>query len=236
VLFVDGTSKPIWTDLFSQSSKVSNVGRVMPSLELVCFHSGYGVPLWITTHSGRAPLVNVVPELLNEFSNLHADAEIGRIIVIDAEGNSVRFLKQLEQSTPSRAWVTRLKPSIARGKEIQDATEFRPYRNGDQIRMGLVHLNDSESRGQTFRCRIIEIQRRTKGTKTYIAASTLLDDSEWNAEQVADLYFARWPMQESNFRAVNQAVGIKRVHGYGKQLVTNVTVVTKLDKLKNLIK
>src|SRR5690606_23862149 len=57
VLYIDETTKPVWTDLFSQSSKVSSVGRVMPSLESVCFHSGYGVPLWMVTHSGRMPLV-----------------------------------------------------------------------------------------------------------------------------------------------------------------------------------
>jgi len=30
---------------------------------------------------------------------------------------------------------------------------------------------------------------------------------------------------------VNQAAGLKEVHGYGKQLVDNVSVVTRLDKL-----
>jgi hypothetical protein len=45
------------------------------------------------------------------------------------------------------------------------------------------------------------------------------------------LYFERWPKQEANFRAVNRALGLKEVHGYGKQLVDNVTVVTELDEL-----
>jgi len=203
----------------------------MPSLESVCFHSGYGVPLWMVTHSGRMPLVNAVPDMLTQFRKLNDGAELGRIVVIDAEGNSVPFLKQLEQGTPARSWVSRFKPSLVEGKRIFNRTNYRPYRDGDRIRMGLVDLNDPEARGKTFRVRVIEVERRSKGTVTYLGASTLLEERDWKATEIADLYFKRWPNQEANFRAVNQALGLKQVHGYGKQLVDNVTVVTKLDEL-----
>jgi len=72
---------------------VSSVGRVMPALETVGFHSGYGVPLWMVTHSGRAPLVKAVPKMLDQLREMNDGAEIGRIVIIDAEGNSVPFLK-----------------------------------------------------------------------------------------------------------------------------------------------
>ena len=231
VLYIDETNKPVWTELFSQASKVSNVGKVMPSLETVCFHSGYGVPLWMVTHSGRAPLVKAVPVLLNQFRELNDGAEMGRIVVIDAEGNAVSFLKQLEQGPPKRAWVTRLKPSLVEGKRIFNRTNYQPYRDGDRIRTGLVDLNDPEASKQVFRIRVVEIERRSKGTVTYIGASTRLDERDWKPAEVADLYFDRWPNQEANFRAVNQALGLKQVHGYGKQLVDNVTVITELDEL-----
>lgn len=236
VLYIDETNKPVWTELFSQSSKVASVGRVMPSLESVCFHSGYGVPLWMVTYSGRAPLVNVVPTLLTQFRQLHEGAEVGRIVVIDAEGNSVPFLRQLEQGTPARAWVTRLKPSLLEGKRIFNRTNYHPYRNGDRVRIGLVDLNDPERPGQSFRVRVVEIERCVKGTVTYLGASTLLAEREWKAAEIADLYFERWPKQEANFRAVNQALGLKEVHGYGKQLVDNVSVVTELDELDHKIR
>jgi hypothetical protein len=45
VLYVDGTIKPVWTRLFSQSAKVSSVGRTMPAIDQIAFHSGYGMPL-----------------------------------------------------------------------------------------------------------------------------------------------------------------------------------------------
>jgi hypothetical protein len=222
VLYIDETTKPVWTSLFSQSTKVSHVGRVMPGLELVCFHTGYGVPLWLVTHSGRTPLVKVVPQLLGELEEIVA-APVGRLVVIDAEGNSIPFLRGLEQGTPARTWVTRLKPQLLAGKRIFNRTNYRAYRDGDRVRVGVCDLLDAD--GQPFRIRVVEVERRRKGTITYLGASTELDEREWTAAALADLYFSRWPNQEANFRSVNQAVG------YGKQLVDNVTVVTELDKL-----
>jgi hypothetical protein len=233
VLFIDETNKPVWTDLFSQSSKVSSVGRVMPSLESVYFHSGYGVPLWMVSHSGRMPLVKAVPGMLSQFRQINDGAEIGRIVVLDAETNSVPFFKVLEQGPPARAWVTRFRPSLLAGKRIFNRTNYRAYRNGDRVRMGVVDLNDPESKQGFLRVRVVEVERRSKGTVTYLGASTLLEERDWDATQIADLYFERWPNQEANFRAVNQALGLKEVHGYGKQLVDNVSVVTELDELNN---
>lgn len=232
VLYIDATNKPVWTDLFSQSSKVSSTGRVMPALETVAFHSGYGVPLWMVTSSGRTPLVKAIPGMLDQLCEINEGAEIGRIVVIDAEGNSVPFLKGLEQGSPKRGWVTRLRPSLIEGKTIFERSRYRTYRDGDRVRTGLADLHDPESPETPFRIRVVEIKRRSKSTITYLGASTLLDEHEWGASAVADLYFARWPKQEANFRAVNQAMGLKEVHGYGKRLVDNISVVTRLDELE----
>lgn len=236
VFYIDATNKPVWTDYFSQSAKVSSVGRVMPALESVCFHSGYGVPLWMVTHSGHAPLVKVVPQMLSQFRDMNDGAEVGRIVVMDAEANSVPFLKGLQNGPPARAWVTRLRPSLLEGKRIFNRTNYRPYRDGDRVRMGEVDLNDPEDSDKFFRIRVIEVERRSKGTITYLGASVLLEEREWKAAQIADLYFERWPKQEANFRAVNQALGSKDVHGYGKQLVDNVSVITELDELDQKIR
>ncbi|MCD6499219.1 MAG: hypothetical protein J7M25_13085 [Deltaproteobacteria bacterium] len=236
VAYVDGTTKPIWTRLFSQSTKVSCVGRTMPGLEQVAFHSGYGVPLWMVTHSGRAALVKVVPKMLNRLEEMWGSSSVGRIVVIDAEGNSVPFLKGLEDGKPGRAWVTRLRPSWMKGKHIFNRTNYRAYRDGDRVRVGVADFNDPDVKGGTFRMRVVEVERRTKGKVTYLGASTKLDEREWKAGDLADLYFDRWPAQELNFRAINQAVGLKQVHGYGKQLVDNVSVVTELDELAGKIR
>ena len=92
-------------------------------------------------------------------SQINDGAEIGRIVVIDAESNSVPFLKGLQTGAPPRAWVTRLRPSLLEGKRIFNRTNYRPYRDGDRVRMGLVDLHDPEGPGQVFRVRVIEVDR-----------------------------------------------------------------------------
>lgn len=236
VLYVDGSTKPIWTTLFSQSTKVSSVGRVMPGLEQVAFHSGYGVPLWMATHSGRAPLVKQLPQMLSNMEVTWGSSAVGRIVVIDAEANSVPFLKGLQQASTARAWVTRLRPDWLKDKRIFNRTNYVAYRDGDRVRVGLADFNDPEVKGRQFRMRVVELERRKTGEVTYLGASTLLDEREWKAKDIADLYFDRWPNQEANFRAVNQATKSKQVHGYGKRLVDNVSVLTKLDTLDGQIR
>ena len=82
-----------------------------------------------------------------------------------------------------------------------------------------------------FPIRVVQIERRTTGTVTSLGASTLLEEKRYSGEDIADMYFKRWPSQEANFRAVNQAVGLKDVHGYGKRLVDNISVISRLEKL-----
>jgi hypothetical protein len=232
VAYADGTTKEVHTTLFSQASKVSQRNRVAPSLEVVALHTGAGVPLYEVTYSGRAPLVEAVPKMLEALGPVLAGTQVAQIVVIDAEGNSVAFLRGLEQGSPRRAWVTRLRPSLLAGKKIFNRSNYRAYRNGDRVRMGLVDLNSPpDSDPEPFRIRVIEIERRGTGTVTYLGASTLLKENEWKADETADLYFDRWPMQEANFRAVNQAVGSKDVHGYGKQLVDNITVLEEQEEV-----
>jgi hypothetical protein len=231
VLYVDGSTKPIWTTFFSQSTKVSSVGRTMPGLEQIAFHSGYGVPLWMTTHSGRAPLVKEIPCMLSKMESTWGSSAVGRIVVMDAEANSVPFLQGLEQADTARAWVTRLRPDWLEGKRIFNRTNYQAYRDGDRVRVGVADFNDPEVKDGKFRMRVVEVERRTTGEVTYLGASTKLDEQQWKAKELADLYFDRWPNQEANFRAVNQATGSKQVHGYGKRLVDNISVLTELDKL-----
>lgn len=70
ILYVDGTSKPIWTEQHSQCTRVSLLGRTMPGLDIVGFHNGYGCPLWYMAHSGRAPLVKAVPKALERLEQV----------------------------------------------------------------------------------------------------------------------------------------------------------------------
>jgi len=232
VVFADVTNKGIWTDYYCRSSKVSQTGRIMPSLETMCLNTGYGVTTVCLTSSGRAPLCTELSKALNKLEALDPDIEVIRLVIFDAEGNSVALLRGLEEGKPARAWLTRLRPSMIRGKQLYDCSEWQPYRDGDMIRDGYVALNDATVRGNKFRCRVVEIRRRTKGTSTYIIASTLLKCEEWRGEQLANLYFERWPCQERQFRTASQAVRMKQVHGYGKKIVENEVAVAEIAVIK----
>lgn len=229
VFFVDATTKAIWTRLFSQSTNVKEVGRVMPGLEVVSFHKGYGVPVLMVTFSGRAPLVKVVPGLLGKVEGLWGAGAVQRVMVIDAESNSVPFFKGLDLEEPPVGWVTRLREDWVAGKELINLNNYRPYREGDRVRSGMADFTDPE--GGTYRMRVVEVERKATGDVVYLGASMKLREQHWKPQELADLYFERWPAQEANFRAVNQAAGLKEVHGYGKRLVANVSVVTELDEL-----
>ncbi len=234
VLYTDGTAKPVRTKLFSRSAKVSQVGRIMPGLDAVAFHTGYGVPLWMLTHSGRASLVKVVPEAINRLNDICGSSSVGRLPVTDADANSVPFLKGLEQGDPSRARVTRLREDWVESKRIFNRTNCRAYRNGDRVRMGVADFNDPD--GEKFRMRVAEVERRSPNKVTYLGAGMILNDSDRTPADLADLCFNRWPEQEADFRAVNQATGFKDVHGYGKQLADNISVVTEPDELSRKIR
>lgn len=131
-----------------------------------------GFPFWLrralvdgnaqwSCASGKA-----VPKLLDQLCKMNDGAEIGRIVVIDAEGNSVPFLKGLKQGKPARGWVTRLKPSMLNGKRIFNRTNYQAYRDGDRVGIGLVDLNEPDEPEKPFRIRVIEVERRTKGMVT----------------------------------------------------------------------
>jgi transposase len=229
LLYVDGSTKAVWTRFFSQSTNVKEVGRLMPGLEVVAFHTGYGVPLWFATFSGHAPLVTMVPELLGKAEQFWGDGSVERIVVIDAESNSVHFLKGLEQRDTPVLWVTRLRDDWVRGKELFNRNNYRPYRKGERVRSAMAGFNDPD--GGKFRMRVVELERAS-GNVVYLGASSKLREQDWKPQELADLYFKRWPAQEANFRAVNQATGFKKIHGYGKRLVDNVSVITELDELK----
>lgn len=122
---------------------------------------------------------------------------------------------------------------MVEGKPVNNWTSFRPYRDKDRIREGELELRLGKR--DTLRVRLLEVERHTSGKVVHLAASKLLRLQDWRADEVADLYFARWPNQELDFRAVNQATGLKQARGYGKRLVQNVAVTTELEKVTKRI-
>lgn len=227
-IYVDGSTKALWTDKFTKAGKVTSNGRIMPCLDQVLVHTGTGTPIFWQTVSGHASLVTHLPVVLDE-----VEAKVGngwcadRIVVMDGEGCAVGLMRRLKDA--ERDFITILKPSrIPKLSEVRGLSEWAPYREGDEIAEGYVTLRDSKD-GTSFDVRIVLVRRLRAGQTSCLVTS--VDAETLTAAEVADGYYGRWPQQELRFKTFGTA-HFKGVKGYGKELVTNVAVVTELEKLQ----
>ncbi len=229
MLYVDGSNKPLWTRHFTQSGKVTSNGRLMPCLDRVLVHTGTGTPVYMQTFSGHASLVKQVAAALDAVEKqVGTGWEAGRLVIMDAEACSVGLFRSFAAATPKRDLITMLRASMAPELSgYRDLSAFEPYRAGDEVADGFVTLRDSKDK-TTHELRAV-IVRRTRAGQTSVLV-TSVGREVMAAREVADAYFKRWARQELRFKTFG-AAQFKAVTGYGKRLVTNVTVVTELDKL-----
>lgn len=226
-IYLDASNKALWTNKFTRCGKVSSNGRVMPCLEQAFLHTGMGTPLYFQTFSGHESLVKqAMPLLAKTEALVGSDWMAGRILVIDGEGAAMDLLRQLDAA--GREYVTILREGQVSGPEVvRDLTAWVPHREFEEIAEGNFTLG---AKGKTpYDVRVVLLRRVRAGQLTVLATS--VKPETFDASEVADAYFDRWPKQERRFRTFSQGAHFKRIHGYGKQLVTNIAVVNKLDKL-----
>lgn len=226
-IYMDGSNKALWTDKFTRCGKVSANGRVMPCLEQALVHTGMGTPIYWQTFSGHASLVKHAMALLAKTEALVGTGWMaGRILVIDGEGAALDLLRALDDA--KREYVTILREGQVSGPEaVRDLTSWAPYREHDEIAEGTFTLGAKTK--APYDVRVVLLRRVRAGQLTVLATS--VPPETFDAAEVAHAYFDRWPKQERRFRTLSQGAHFKRIHGYGKEMVMNVTVVTKLDKL-----
>lgn len=226
-LYLDGSNKPLWTEKFTRCGKVSANGRVMPCLEQALVHTGMGTPLYWETFSGHESLVkHALPLLAKTEALVGADWMVGKILVIDGEGAALDLLRAFD--TAKRGYVTILREGqVSRPELVRDLTAWAPYRDGDDIAEGTFTLAAKSK--APYDARVVLLRRKRAGHLTVLVTNVLPETLDMH--EIANAYFDRWPKQELRFRTFSQGAHFKRVHGYGKQLVTNISVVTELDKL-----
>lgn len=229
VLYVDTTVKPLWTDHFHKSGRVAMLGRVMPCVETVLINQGAGVPLLVQTFSGHQALTSNLFPLIDKLETAIGEGMLGRLTVIDGEMDCVALFKQFDLR--HRLFIVPLDGSRVKDlSSIEGLRQLAPYRDGDSIGGGWVHLTDSQDPdAPPYRTRAIVLQRRTK--KTFTVFGTSAPCEEFSDEELIDAYFSRWPKQEQIFRQLNAATSFKSAHGYGKQKVVNITVVDQMTTL-----
>jgi len=230
-LYVDNHAKEVWTSLFTQSGKVSHLSRVMPCITTTYVHTGAGTPLVASVQSGAAPLAPRLVQLVED-----AEAKLGgvvrRAVVIDAEGSTFDILEAFKDK--QRVIITPLRPARAPELELSysKGSYFRPYREHDELRIAKAVLTHKTS-GRSLELGALVVRREHRESDTVLLTTGTSLGME--GRDLADMYFARWPIQENAFKE-GAAVDLDEHRGNCGRMVANIAVVTELERLKAQVK
>ncbi|MCP3962679.1 MAG: hypothetical protein GY719_32975, partial [bacterium] len=230
-LYVDNHAKEVWSSLFTRAGKVSHRSRVMPCITTTYVHTGAGTPVWVVLQSGSAPLSPRLGEIV-EAAEAALDDEIKRVTVIDAEGSTFDTLASF--TAKERVIVTPLRPSQAESLELRysQGSYFRPFREHDALRVAQATLHH-KSTGRRLELGAAIVRRHGRDHETVLLTNGPQFDVPLRSVAVA--YFNRWPVQENAFK--NGAAAVKLDHHRGNcgEMVSNVAVVSELERLEGQI-
>jgi hypothetical protein len=229
-LYVDNHAKEVWSSLLTQAGKVSKLNRVMPAITTSYVHTGAGAPLILGVQSGSSPLAPKLVSLVESAERV-LGTEVERAVVIDSEGSTFDILESFSRS--GRVIVTPLRPARAPELELRynRGSYHRPYRDSDSLRIAkatLVH----RSSGRTLEIGALLIRRAHRDADCVLLTTGLA--LGMGGRDLADLYFARWPLQENWFKQ-GGAVRLADHRGNCGRMVANVAVVTELERLESRI-
>jgi uncharacterized protein YpiB (UPF0302 family) len=183
--------------------------------------------LILGVQSGSAPLA---PKLVNlvESAERVLGTEVERAVIIDSEGSTFDILESFSRS--GRVIVTPLRPARAPELELRYSrgSYYRPYRDTDSLRIAnatLVH----RSSNRTLEIGVLLIRRAHRDADCVLLTTGLALGME--GRDLADLYFARWPLQENWFKQ-GGAVRLADHRGNCGRMVANVAVVTELERIE----
>ena len=225
--YIDNHAKEVWSSLYTQSGKVSHRNRVMPCLTTTYIHSGAGVPLLAVVQSGSAPLAPRVVELVKQQEQQLGDG-VHRAVVIDSEGSTFDLLETFRRE--QRVIVTPLKPSRIAEVELSypPGSSFRPYREEGALRIATAVLHHKTT-NRSLELNALIVRRKHRESDTILLTTGI--SLGMSGRNLADLYYLRWPIQENAFKE-GEAVRLAEHRGNGGTLVSNLVVVTKLDRLE----
>ncbi len=225
-MYLDNTTKEVWTSLFTQSGKVSRRSRVMPCITTTYAHTGAGTPVVLSMQSGSAPLAPRVMDLVKQVEETLGD-EVTRAVVIDAEGSTFDLLESFAKA--HRVIVTPLRPSRAPELELvySRGSYYRDYREHDKLRIAsctLVH----RSSGRSLKLHALLVKREHRDNDTVLLTTGINEGMQ--GRPLADAYYKRWPLQENAFKE-GATVGLDKHRGNCAVMVANVAVITEIERL-----
>lgn len=227
-LYIDNHAKEVWTSLFTLSGKVSHINRVMPCITTTYAHTGAGTPLVLSVQSGSAPLAPRLVQLVARAEKV-LETDVQRAVIIDAEGSTFDLLESF--AAVKRVMITPLKPSRVPDLELtySPGSYYRPYRDHDELRIAqatLVH----KSTGRSLEIGVLLVRREHREADTVLLTTGL--ELGMEGRDLADLYFARWPIQENFFKDAG-VLGLRRHRGNCGRIVSNVAVISELERLES---
>ena len=227
-LYIDNHVKEVWSSLFTQSGKVSRLNRVMPAITETYIQTGAGTPLVASVQSGGAPLAPRFMELVKNAEAKLDGGVVRRAVIIDSEGSTFDILAAC--AAGERVIVTPLKPSRMPSLKLKYSrgSYYRPYREHDELRVGSGTLTHKGS-GRSLEVGVLHVRRTHRDRDTVLLTTGLA--LGMSGTDLADLYFARWPIQENSFKE-GAAVGLGQHRGNCGRMVVNVAVATELERLE----
>jgi hypothetical protein len=237
--YVDGNTKPLWSEQHVKAGKVHMLGRVMGCLEAVFVHDGWGHPLYVETYAGKAPMGEHVLGLMEQ---IEAALEgpgpalaVNRVIVMDAASNGVGTLRAFAQQEHYH-YITALDDNQWQPERVRVQGRPQRYAYGQAtLRDCQLELEDSRQPGYVVVVRAVRIDW-DYGRRTGLVTS--LPPEAVGASLVVRAYFERWPCEELPFRRMKSFACLNRVAGYGKKQLPDERVRQKqqglLERMKGL--
>ena len=231
--YVDGNTKPLWSQKRVKQNKVTMLGRVMGCLEQVFVHDGFGHPVYLETYAGKAPVGEHVLEMFEKIEDAlegpGPPLRVTRVIVMDSASNGVATLRAFAQQDRYH-YITSLDDNQWNPSKVRQEGRPKRYYYGDAtLRDCLLELEDSREKGYLVVVRAVRIDW-DYGKRTVLITS--LPKETIGASLVVKAYFDRWPYEELQFRSMKSFACLNRVAGYGKKKLPDQKVRQTQKKLQ----
>jgi hypothetical protein len=231
--YVDGNTKPLWSEKRVKQNKVTMLGRVMGCLEQVFVHDAFGHPVYLETYAGKAPVGEHILEMFEKIEDAlegpGPPLHVARVIVMDAANNGVATLRAFAEQDRYH-YITSLDDNQWNPRKVREEGRAKRYYYGEATLCDcLLELEDSQEKGYLVVVRAVRIDW-DYGKRTVLITS--LPQETVGASLVVKAYFDRWPNEELQFRSMKSFACLNRVAGYGKKKLPDEAVRQKQKDLQ----
>jgi hypothetical protein len=231
--YVDGNTKPLWSQKRVKKNKVTMLGRVMGCLEQVFVHDGFGHPVYLETYAGKGlmgeHILGLMEKIEEDLEGPGPSLQVTRVLVMDAASNGVGTIRAFAEQDRYH-YITALDDNQWNQNKVREQGRTKRYEYGEAtLRDCQIELEDSKEKGFLVVVRAIRIDW-DRGKTTVLITS--LPGETVGASMVVKSYFARWPNEELQFKSMKSFACLHRVAGYGKKKLPDEKARERQKKLE----